>query len=267
VIRRIVIWKQSASRVVAKARFVFGLNPPARNVKVYTDDVWLTSYPRSGNTWARFMIANLLRPNVAHTLHSVQRLVPDIYAVSERSLAVVARPRILKSHEYFDPRYRCIIYLVRDPRDVAVSYFHFQTQRELIAAELPARKWIGDFIAGGGEFGSWRDHVESWLSTRGDSERFALVRYEDVKEDPVRELKRISRFLEKSLPLDPQGVKLAVERSSIEELRQLEQRSPGAQPIVRRGVVGGWRNELPREAAAAIEDAFGDTMRKLNYLP
>jgi len=38
----------------------------------------------------------------------------------------------MKSHEPFDVRFRKVIYLVRDPRDVAVSEYHFDLKKRYI---------------------------------------------------------------------------------------------------------------------------------------
>ncbi len=77
-----------------------------RDITIFPDDVFLTSYPRSGNTWTRFLVGNLLHQEEEVTFLSVERLVPDMYKHSDRVLRTLPRPRIMKSHECFDPRYR-----------------------------------------------------------------------------------------------------------------------------------------------------------------
>src|SRR5438046_5865734 len=94
------------------------LQRPGRNFSVYADDTFLVSYPRSGNTWTRFLIANLLHPEIEVGFANIESLVPDTAALSSRTLKRVSRPRVLKSHQYFDPRYTNVVYVVRDPRDV-----------------------------------------------------------------------------------------------------------------------------------------------------
>ena len=49
-------------RLVAGYKQFFGLNKPGRNLRVFPDDVYIVSYPKSGNTWTRFLIANLIYP-------------------------------------------------------------------------------------------------------------------------------------------------------------------------------------------------------------
>src|SRR5208337_5516979 len=98
----------------------FGLDIAGRTLAVRPDDTFLVSYPRSGNTWTRFLIANLLHPQEHVTFANIERQVPDAEAQSSRYMRGVPSPRIIKSHSYFHPRYPRVIYIVRDPRDVAL---------------------------------------------------------------------------------------------------------------------------------------------------
>src|SRR5437588_13041373 len=90
--------------------------PAARGLTVLPTDVFLVSYPRSGNTWLRFLLANALRPAQVATFADVGAVVPDIYDGPDRDLLRRPAPRVLKSHEPFDERYRRVLYLVRHPR-------------------------------------------------------------------------------------------------------------------------------------------------------
>ena len=78
---------------------VLGENPAGRRLTVYPDDVFIVSYPRSGNTWIRFLVGNLLDPDDPITFANVELRVPEIYFFSDQQLLALTRPRILKSHE------------------------------------------------------------------------------------------------------------------------------------------------------------------------
>ena len=98
-----------------------------RPKSIHNDDTFIVSYPKSGNTWFRFILSNLLRQSAEENIdfHSACRYVPDI-EVHHPELEALQRPRFIKSH---CPRlieaYPRVIYLVRDPRDVYVSYFYY----------------------------------------------------------------------------------------------------------------------------------------------
>ena len=87
-----------------------------REITIFDDDVFLTSYPRSGNTWTRFLVGNFVNPNEPVTFLNVERLVPDMYKTADWVLRRRPRPRVLKSHESFDARYRRVIYRARPAR-------------------------------------------------------------------------------------------------------------------------------------------------------
>lgn len=59
---------------------------------------------------------------------------------------------MIKSHEYFDHRYRRVIYLVRDPQDVALYDHNFQRKYLQIHDDYPLERYISDFVAGASEF-------------------------------------------------------------------------------------------------------------------
>jgi hypothetical protein len=263
-------------RVIAGAERVLGLHVSGRNLAVFPDDTFLVSYPKSGNTWARFLIANLMRPNEKIDFSNVNRMIPGPEVTRNRDLMRTPRPRIIKSHQYFDPRYPRVIYIVRDPRDVVVSQYHFQRKRHVVADQYPLSEYVGRFVAGQTSYyGSWGEHVASWLATRHGRPGFLLLRYEDMVEDPVRELSKVASFL--GLSTAPEMIGQAVERSSADRMRTLEKAQ--AQlftstkntrqdiPFVRAAKAGGWRSALPEQYALQLEDEWGHLIRWLGYEP
>ena len=261
-------------RAIVEAKRVLGLHSPGRNLAVFPDDTFLVSFPKSGNTWARFLIANLVHPNQKIDFSNVNRVNPGPEVTSNRDLMRVPRPRIVKSHQYFDPRYKQVIYIARDPRDVVVSQYYFQRKRKLLADGFPLTEFVGKFIAGETcYYGSWGEHIGSWLATRHGQPGFLLLRYEDMVADTARELTKVASFL--GLSATPAIISQAVQRSSADTMRQLEKSQ--AQlftstkdtrqdiPFVRAAKAGGWRSALPEESVARIEEAWGHLIRWLGY--
>jgi len=261
-------------RLIHGTRRALGLHHPGRNLEVWPDDVFILSFPKSGNTWTRFLIANLMYPDTPADFSNINRLTPDPEASSKRELARMPRPRIIKSHQYFDPRYKRVIYVVRDPRDVALSQFHFYRKRGLLEDGYPPERFVPRFVAGETTpYGSWGENVAGWLATRQNRPGFLLLRYEDMLEDAARELNKVASFLE--IPPDAERIANAVRRSAADEMRKLEKSqarlwssTKGTRqdvPFVRAAKSGGWRTGLPEAAVAQLEAAWGHLMKHLGY--
>lgn len=246
-----------------------------REITIFDDDVFITSYTRSGNTWMRFMVGNLVHPDEPITFLNVERLVPDMYKNADWVLRRLPRPRVLKSHEAFDPRYRRVIYIVRDPRDVAISNYNWEVKLRSIPEGCPIEGWATRWMEGNSwpRVGSWADHVLSWLATRQGHDSFLLVRYEDLHENQARELARVAQFL----GVDPEAgrIQRAIERSSAANMRKMEQtqgkkwvatfRTRSDKPYIRKASSGEWQGVLSEKTVALIEGRWGALMKQLGY--
>ena len=246
-----------------------------REITIFPDDVFLTSYPRSGNTWSRFLIGNLIYQDVGVNFLNVERLVPDMYKTADWVMRRYPRPRVMKSHECFDPRYPKVIYIVRDPRDVAVSNYNFEMKLGSVRDGYPMEEFVPRWMNLGfwPRIGSWADHVNSWMSTRQGTDRFLLMRYEDLQQDPARELTRAARFL--GIDAHSEKINKAVEMSSAEHMRKMETtqgskwvataRLRQDKPFVGGAKSGGWRTVLPEKTVAYMEEHWGGLMESLGY--
>jgi hypothetical protein len=261
-------------KLIRVVRRGLNLHHPGRNLEVFPDDVFILSFPKSGNTWTRFLIANLIYPQTSADFSNINQLTPDPEALSKRDMARMPRPRFIKSHQYFDPRYKRVIYVVRDPRDVALSQFHFHRKRGLIEDGYPPEKFVARFVKGEtSPYGSWGENVAGWLATRQNRPGFLLLRYEDMLADAARELNKVAAFLE--IPADGERILNVVQRSSADEMRKLEksqghlwsstQSTRKDVPFVRAAKAGGWRTGLPEAAVGQLEAAWGPLMTYLGY--
>jgi hypothetical protein len=262
--------------IKAITKFVLGTDKADRNFAVYPDDTFLVSYPRSGNTWTRFLIANLVYPEKNVSFANIEKLIPDTASQSNRALKRTPRPRIIKTHQYFDHRYPKTIYIVRDPRDIALSYYDFQRRSRQIEDGYELERYVEDFVCGrliSADWGTWAENVGSWVYTRGRRKEFLLLRYEDMTKDTASELARIAVFL----GVEPSMAELhkAIELSSADRMRKLEKLEAlqwvGTRnhrkdiPFVGNARSGGWRTSLPERSVRLIEKAWGELMAALGY--
>ncbi len=200
---------------------------------------------------------------------NVHAFMPDLDENPEAVKQLACHPRFIKTHSPFRPDLNNVIYLVRNGRDVAVSYYHFYIRTKKVPKNFTFAAFADAFAKGRVGYGLWNNHVESWLEN--PPSRFLLVRYEDVKAKPVDELVRICNFAK--IKVDLPRLRSAVEASSFENMAKLD----AAQP--RRGIVPKEKNEMfVREGGtnyssyfdeamnAEFLKAHGAAMRRLGYL-
>jgi Sulfotransferase domain len=243
------------------ARRVLRLSTGSK-LSVLPNDVFLASYPRSGSTWLRFLVSNLRNWDEPTSFDSVDRRIPDVYVVPDHELTRRPQPRIMKIHEQFHPLYSRVIYIVRDPRDVAPSYLRYLRAQGHIPAETSLEVFLPEFVEGRVLFGAWKDHVSGWLEGRKEDSDFLLIRYEDIRKDTRAVLKRIADFID--LPVVERMVDRAIRLSSRDHMRALEEE------YIKRGGTNanfiGTDGEDIDVPMALLEDRWGDVMKELGYL-
>lgn len=236
-----------------------------KGVRVQDEDIFLVSYPRSGNTWVRFLLANLMRNEDEEIdFHNIHDYVPEIGRDNKR-IKQMPPPRIIKSHDPYDSRYPRVIYLVRDGRDVYVSFYHYRLN------VLPEDCSFQDFLRREDHFPClWRDHVDSWLYEQRDVHPDLItLRYEDLLEDAGRELERLVDFV--GIQASELDIKVAVENSSFHHMKEIE-KSKGrkyaptdADQFIRKGEHGNWRDYFTEEDKAFFKKRAGDMLIRLGY--
>jgi len=258
------------------AKYLLGRDIAGRQIAVRPDDTFIVSYPRSGNTWTRFLIANLLFAGQPVSFANIERLIPDAEAQSSRYMKRVPGPRVIKSHQYFDHRYPKVLYITRDPRDVAVSYYNFSRKYRHIADDYPLEKYVHGFVTGtllSSAWGTWAENVGTWMAARSGRPTFLLLRYEDLIANTQTELDKAARFL--GLDASPGELSRAIENSSADHLRELEKKEGDVWvttknkrsdiPFIGSAAAGEWKSVLPAAAVEEIESTWENTIAQLGY--
>lgn len=274
---------------------------------------WLASYPKSGNTWLRMWLAAFIsdRPidinhlplrfafsdSQPYTYSAVSpvpldRLPPEHIlhlrnAVLMHFIAMASSPNVfVKTHcanvemshlRLIPPTLTAgAIYVVRDPRDVALSWARHLGVEPKEAVDLMCNE--GAIVGGGKKFGygeniitglrSWGQHVMSW--TADTPWPGLMVRYEDMVENPMRVFRNVTKFLK--MPLDNERIRRAIKRTSFDNLAKQERESGfteavGSTRFFYKGKVGVWKDELDPLSQARLTGKFGDLMQKLHYGP
>lgn len=222
---------------------------------IFISDVHVVSFEKSGRTWLRVMLVKL----ISDKLGVKQKLDPQFMTLGKKF------PNIVFSHAGGNQksnklnfakllRRKKIIFLVRDPRDVVVSLYHEYTKRRKIYSG-----GISEFIRDRNYGLEKVIHFMNYWSAEiyGRENYFLLVRFEDMKKDTIKEMKRIVDFL--GVDVRDEVISAAVEYGSLENMKKLEQenafkdkrmKAGGKDPNsfkVRKGKVGGFKEELSKK--------------------
>ncbi|MBT8196102.1 MAG: sulfotransferase domain-containing protein [Bacteroidia bacterium] len=237
------------------------------------DVVFLVSYPKSGSTWTQFLLSNCIYDS--RTTHkSVAKRIPDIHNYRLK-LNELKSPKILKSHESFNPKYSRVIYIVRNPFSVSVSYYFHLKKRFIIPSTMTFSDYLTKFVRGEfDDYGTWAENAGSWTGARNKNKNnFLLIKYADLKSDTMGELRKMIDFI--GLDSSDQKLSQAVKNSSFDEMKRLEKTEQSSHvklkntdlsiPIVRSGELDEWKRHFSDEDIKLIENYFGDVMDRLSY--
>src|SRR5262245_8013849 len=198
--------------------------------------VWLASYPKCGNTWARFLLYQYFHGEAASSAQ-VASFIPDIHTLGEYQAAARMWPErlIVKTHNMWTPGTpgQCYVLIVRHPRDALASIMNFHrlmSPRTPFGA-LSEEEYVRAYIRVGRNpltlevaHGTIEEHWRSWLGQ--DRVPGIVVRYEDIRTDGVRELRRMVECMGETF--DEARGRRAVELSTFDRMRALEVREKTA---------------------------------------
>lgn len=241
----------------------------SRTLATRPGDICFTGFPKSGSTWLSYILLLLTRDGETpadETLRSCLHWVASsfTYPRSRDELEALPSPRIFKSHMPYQMAVGgnpvenpCkYIYIARNPKDVCVSYFHFESDKSWAGNyKGPWEHWLEMFLGGKVQRGDWADHVLSWWEHR-DADNILFTRYEDLRERFEATVTRIAEFLD--YPLPPELLATIKEKTSFQAMKQNDFSSMGdieeLTEFFRRGQVGSWK-DLFKEAQSEHFDA------------
>jgi hypothetical protein len=259
--------------------------------------VWLASYPKSGSTWVRFMLLNLLLGKQA-TTEKLDTLIPDIHNCPGKIHFQPGFPQLVKTHYMLTehmPLYEMttgVIYVVRNPMDIALSAANYACLKQEVPDEPDIRnrflsKYLSDFAANGGDpewiegrLGTWEQNVRSWVVDH-PTLPLLMIRYEDLIADAAGQLARINHALK--FGKDTGEVLDAVESSTFERMRDIEENelrhgikgffhresSPASfrsgNRFMRAGRIGGGRASLTPDQHRLLVERFRPMMDRMGY--
>lgn len=239
-----------------------------RHLGLRPADIFFGSYPRSGSTWTRFVLYEILTGRQA-TFEAVNSTLLGVQRLNHGIPVLPSGGRLVGSHEQYRGKYRRALYLVRDGRDVLLSEYAYLTSLGLRRKDFD--QFVAGFVGARGRvngFGPWQRHVNSWLdSPIAGTSNFLLMQYEALRQNPEDSFQRICDFLGLRVSLDT--IQKALNSNSISRMREKERRTPqlpsGKDPFVRNGSVQGWRGKLSQSQLELFEQYAGGVLTRLGY--
>ncbi|XP_004845824.1 sulfotransferase 6B1-like [Heterocephalus glaber] len=236
------------------------------------DDVFLVSYPKSGTHWIAEIIESI--PNARITLTSSIEL-GDISKLEE--LKMYSQRRVIPTHLCYDllpaniKQKQCkIIYIIRNPKDTAVSLFHYYRDNPNLPYIETWSAFFELFLRGEVVYGSWFDHVLSWEEHRNDK-NILIIFYEEMKKDFPKSLKKITTFLE--INVNDSEINKIARKTSFSEMKNnsvKENFDPNhtvcaltsdRNLVFRKGVVGDWINYFTSKQKRVFDELFTEKMK------
>lgn len=244
-----------------KRAFMLGID------EIRADDLFICSFPKSGNTWVRFILAFSRNRNAEINFRNIDSFVPDIYSATD-AVNEARSPRLIKVHWPWFDFYPRTVYIVRDYRDVTLSYYHYQ----IALGEFKGS--FSEYIKTGINstvFGLWSEHVlEAYKFRDQYPERIIILRYEDLLQDSASNIAKLISFAGATKDVD---VKWIEEQCSFLNLQDSERIKGSAfndqtgKPFFREGKSGSWRDAMSNEDLSELlkHPNVASAMQKAGY--
>ncbi|KAF7204457.1 sulfotransferase 1C2 isoform X2 [Nothobranchius furzeri] len=245
---------------------------------------------KAGSAITRFPVIKIqdvpLMSHIAYNWDSIWAFRPDpsdllIATYPKAGLDLLKKmdpPRLIKTHLPFKlvpPAFwenKCkAIYVARNAKDNLVSYYYFDLMNKTQPEPGPFAGYIHKFMTGELSWGSWYDHVKGYWMER-EKKNILYLFYEDMKENPRREVERIMRYLD--LSLSDEVISQIVELTSFKNMKDNPMAnyscipSPvfdqSISPFMRKGEVGDWKNHFSPEQTKIFDEDYEKQMKDVN---
>ena len=274
---------------------------------------WIASYPKSGNTWIKLFLKSYF--NSSNTNFSINPKIDDIFSIETfpiakefknldikyEDFAEIAKnwinmqslinlnnkPNYLKTHNAMcsinnyqftnDENTIGAIYVVRDPRDIAISYSNFlnkeidDTIEYILSDNCFEQDFFENLLYKKSIMGNWAYHYNSWKNYK--SKEIIIIKYEDMITKTNETFLKILKYLNKinNVEINQKKMMDAINLTSFKNLRKLEKNegfreNPSIKPFFRKGQIGEWKEILNKNQIQKIEKKFTKEMEELDYL-
>uniref|UniRef100_A0A8C4PY78 Sulfotransferase n=1 Tax=Eptatretus burgeri TaxID=7764 RepID=A0A8C4PY78_EPTBU len=240
--------------------------------EVMDDDVFITTYPKSGTTWMQVLLSLVYVEGDESRVKDINNFdrAPWLEAMMNDVLNR-KRPRLISSHLPFNLQPRMlregkgkVIHVLRNPKDTLVSFYHFHKLTKFLESPSDFQTFIEQFIDAKVFIGSWFNHVRGWYENTHPN--ILHVTYEDMTNDLDDVIKKVCEFLGKSLT--NQQVESVKHHSSFNVMRDNPKTNHSKVEIfdfekgtfIRKGKVGDWKDYFTVAQSERFDDVYHESM-------
>jgi len=235
-------------------------------------DIFISPFPKSGTTWTQ-QIVHSLRTRGDMDFDDIMEVVPWLSMAHDHGIdpnaPQKATPRVFKSHGKWHevPRGTRYIYVIRDPKDVIVSDYHFLGGWIFDMDAVSIREFADDFLLKDNNY--WR-HVESWWD-QFDNPDVLFLCFEEMRADLDTAIRQIASFMH--ITLDDDLFEIVRRNASFEFMKAHQDKfndqitrkhrndamnlpATAKTVIVKDGKVGSHQQQLPPDLITEIESRW-----------
>ena len=287
-------------------------------IKIMKKISWIASYPKSGNTYVRLLLSayfyssngvisdfksidNIFKISGYKFLQNIKdipkiedfienpKLIAKFWSLAQVQISSKIKNNLfIKTHDCMATisgnkftnknLTKCFIYVVRDPRSIAVSYsYHTGYDIDKTISYLINKSYIINYtkeeMTVPELVSSWSVHYNSWKNFIKEGNGI-IIKYEDLVTNPKKEFKKILLFLNEVFNFEMNEEKLinSTESTKFDKLKRIEsqtgfkEKSLKSERFFRKGVLDEWKEVLSKEQVRTIEENFENEMLELKYI-